>query len=236
MANRWESYFENAARAAETAGARPQRAAAAGAYRAARKAWSAAKKGGNAASAEYKSASDAVGATKGAWEKLRKGEGGLGAGPRGVAWLMRKLGKQGPSLAIGALPLAVPLATRMGMGLVRDIGEPISQLTRGAPLGKPSLDTMLQLQAQAEEAAMQQNIRDREIDKLAAINEQRLMTAAPQVATQILAGRRLPQGAVVIGGRPRTDLLRQFAVQMATDPTYAQAPEAASEQFLGGVQ
>lgn len=46
-------------------------------------------------------------------------------------------------------------------------------------------------------------------------NTQRIMEQKPELAQQLLAGRRLPRGAVVIGGTPRTDILDQVAMSMA---------------------
>ena len=44
--------------------------------------------------------------------------------------------------------------------------------------------------------------------------EQRLQQIAPDLYNRITAGRYLPAGAVVIGGAPRRDLLREFAEAM----------------------
>ena len=42
-----------------------------------------------------------------------------------------------------------------------------------------------------------------------------LATFSPQKYQELLAGKRLPQDAVVFGGTPRTDLLQQFANDVA---------------------
>jgi len=71
-----------------------------------------------------------------------------------------------------------------------------------------------------------ESIRQRQIEQMARVNEQRIMQVAPHLANQLLAGRRLPQGAVVLGTGQRTDLFREFAQQMVTDPRLeAQPPE-----------
>lgn len=44
--------------------------------------------------------------------------------------------------------------------------------------------------------------------------EQRLQQIAPDLYNRIAAGRYLPAGAVVIGGAPRRDLLREFSEAM----------------------
>jgi len=46
-------------------------------------------------------------------------------------------------------------------------------------------------------------------------NAARLAAANPQLYNEVMAGRRLPQGAVVLGGRPRVDLMEELAMSMA---------------------
>ena len=46
----------------------------------------------------------------------------------------------------------------------------------------------------------------------------RLAAASPQTYNQVMAGRQLPQGAVVLGGQPRVDLMEDLAFRMATSP------------------
>lgn len=46
-------------------------------------------------------------------------------------------------------------------------------------------------------------------------NLRRVAQADPAMYAQVMAGRRLPQGAVVIGGVPRQDLLNQLGMAMA---------------------
>jgi len=62
--------------------------------------------------------------------------------------------------------------------------------------------------------------------KLAAVN--------PHLYNQIMAGRRLPQGAVILGGQPRTDLMEQIASGMASNPQLQQPGPAMApqDQFL----
>lgn len=47
------------------------------------------------------------------------------------------------------------------------------------------------------------------------INAQQVASFAPDLAQRVLAGRRLTQGGVAIGGRPRTDLLTELASHMS---------------------
>lgn len=46
-------------------------------------------------------------------------------------------------------------------------------------------------------------------------NARRLAMYAPHLYNQVMAGRKLPKNAVVIGGTPRTDLLEELASSMA---------------------
>jgi hypothetical protein len=54
--------------------------------------------------------------------------------------------------------------------------------------------------------ALQMNIDD---------NLAQLQQKAPDLYMSVAAGRRLPQGAVVIGGVPRQDLLQQLGMSMS---------------------
>ena len=46
----------------------------------------------------------------------------------------------------------------------------------------------------------------------------RLAAASPQTYNPVMAGRLLPQGAVVLGGTPRVDLMEDLALRMASNP------------------
>lgn len=50
---------------------------------------------------------------------------------------------------------------------------------------------------------------------------------SPHLYAQVMAGRILPQGAVVLGGVPRTDLMEELAYSMGTSET----PEEFSSLF-----
>ncbi len=56
----------------------------------------------------------------------------------------------------------------------------------------------------------------RRLQRDMATNAARLASANPELYNRVLAGRRLPRGAVVIGGAPRTDLLEELAYRMAS--------------------
>ncbi len=82
-------------------------------------------------------------------------------------------------------------------------------------------------QARAQQrAAKIQQIRNRERQRDIEKNERKLQQMAPDLYNRISAGRYLPSGAVVIGGVPRRDLIRELAEAMGdgafTPPTEGQ--------------
>lgn len=138
--------------------------------------------------------------------------------------VLRGLSKQGKAVRYGvggALPFALPTIVQGAEGLALDVADPISRAVRGAPIGQLSQDDMVRIQDESEQAMLMESIRQRQVEEMARVNEQRIMQVAPQIANQLLAGRRLPQGAVVLGTGQRTDLFREFARQMTTDPRLA---------------
>lgn len=105
----------------------------------------------------------------------------------------------------------------LGRDLTRPIRESQAENLRGAYrqfMGRPprtqelyELEQQRILRAQAqriEQEALQERI-TRRIAYLAAAN--------PQLYNEVSAGRRLPRGAQVFGGRKRTDLLEQLALR-----------------------
>lgn len=52
------------------------------------------------------------------------------------------------------------------------------------------------------------------MERTLAQNQARLAQANPTLYTSVMAGRKVPTGAVVLGGRPRTDLMRELAASM----------------------
>jgi len=62
-------------------------------------------------------------------------------------------------------------------------------------------------------------------------NQARLAQANPTLYTSVMAGRKVPTGAVVLGGRPRTDLMRELAASM--DSGAFQKKDPLSELLMG---
>ena len=67
-----------------------------------------------------------------------------------------------------------------------------------------------QLSRQVRNASIQENIRR---------NQEILAMRDPHLYAQVMAGRHLPQDAVVLGGAPRQDLMEELAQHMGSLPT-----------------
>lgn len=59
-----------------------------------------------------------------------------------------------------------------------------------------------------------QQLRAERIQQMQSANIERLARLQPELYNQVVAGRRLPEGGVAIGGVPRLDMLQQIASAM----------------------
>lgn len=109
-----------------------------------------------------------------------------------------------PSIALG---VGVPTAL-IGGDLLSGLGSAVKQEFVGF---NRSLDE--EMRRRKVEAS--QAMRARRLQRAMADNMSRLAAANPQLYNQLLVGRMLPQGAVVIGGGKRSDFLDSVAYQMA---------------------
>lgn len=109
-----------------------------------------------------------------------------------------------PSTALG---IGVPTAF-MAKDLLSEIGGAVKQEFTG--FDKSLKDEMRRRKVEASQA-----MRARRLQRAMADNMSRLAAANPQLYNQLLVGRMLPQGAVVIGGGQRSDFLDSVAYQMA---------------------
>lgn len=82
-------------------------------------------------------------------------------------------------------------------------------------LGGPKTRDVLDLEQRIQAAQRARDIEEQARARRAVDNTVNLIRYAPEVANQVMAGRRLPKGAVMIGGRPRVDLMQQLAEQMS---------------------
>jgi hypothetical protein len=120
---------------------------------------------------------------------------------------LKKMSKLGKAGLIGGGVLA---AAEFAPGIIRGVRGSVREITGD----DPTVDALLEdNRTRAVFMAMQQR-KQEQLRRLQQENTNRILQYMPQVANQLLAGRKLPQGAVVIGGQPRTDLLDEVARQM----------------------
>lgn len=137
----------------------------------------------------------------------------IGTAFKGLGSLVGKAGKAGRAIGVdfsgpeAALGIGVPTAL-LGTELLGQVGSAVKEEFTGF-----DKDLRAELRRQRYEAA--QAMRARRLQRAMADNMVRLATANPQLYNQLLVGRAIPNGAVVIGGG-RTDFLESVAYQMAT--------------------
>jgi len=170
--------------------------------------------------------------------------GARGAG-KSAAWLGWG-GKKGrefmgpewmfPGMLLGGSFVAEEIASPLGKGIWGTSGNPLNRLTGGSPdqLALTNMKKEQSLELQMQLASIEQNIKRQQLERSTAQNAARLAATAPHLYNQILAGRQLPQGAVVLGGQPRTDLLEQLSYGMATGQ-FQESPMGAQDDFLSSL-
>lgn len=84
-----------------------------------------------------------------------------------------------------------------------------------ASLGRKALAELMRSQRESELDAARNQATATSMQQAIQMNLSRLQAAAPDVYSAVAAGRRLPQGSVVIGGAPRQDLLNELGRAMA---------------------
>lgn len=94
-------------------------------------------------------------------------------------------------------------------------GFTLAKILQGTPPDMSRLreeeDSARQRSASARIAELLEQAR---MERALAQNQARLAQANPTLYTSVMAGRKVPSGAVVLGGRPRTDLMRELAASM----------------------
>jgi len=68
-------------------------------------------------------------------------------------------------------------------------------------------------------------LRAQKLQQTMASNMARIAALDPHLYNELLVGRSLPRGAVVIGGEPKTDFLEQVAFEMSTGGFQQPEPE-----------
>ena len=103
-------------------------------------------------------------------------------------------------------------------GLAGEAGRTLRAGARESFTGKSITDTMDKFERDQafQQRQMAQQAQYDMVQQELARNAARLAAANPHLYNQIMAGRRLPQGAVILGGNPRTDLMEEIAGGMAS--------------------
>jgi len=125
---------------------------------------------------------------------------------------------------------AIPMMGEIGKSGVQSVGDqigigPESFNLRNAK--RAYADTRRMLEEKRREAIKQQQLRED-----VAINASTLAATAPHLYNQLLAGRRLPKGATVLGGAPQTNLLEELAYRMAQGQFAAGPSSTLSPEYL----
>jgi hypothetical protein len=131
-------------------------------------------------------------------------------------------GSANPVKAVRSGSITQRLAAASGIGMasgfaVEAMGLPVASAIKEMITGEKAQRErqLFQLEQQLMERARMQEAQSRQNQMYIQMNSQNLMTYAPDLAQRVLAGRRLTQGGVAIGGRPRTDLLTELASHMS---------------------
>ena len=75
-------------------------------------------------------------------------------------------------------------------------------------------ESIVRAERDAKSTKIAQLLKQAREEKALGENKQRLAQSAPDLYSAVMAGQRLPKGSVVLGGRPREDLMRQLAASM----------------------
>jgi len=92
----------------------------------------------------------------------------------------------------------------------------------GGPLGIPATyqgeveDTLREAEARARSEKIGKLMEQARVEETIRQNQARLAQVAPDIYTSVMAGRRVPKGSVVLGGRPRQDLMQELAASMGS--------------------
>ena len=108
-----------------------------------------------------------------------------------------------PFLSLAVPGLGLEFGPELGKGFSRDVlGYDDAPQRRAAH----HLMTLQSMTSQARQEEIRRNM---------AMSVQNLASVSPNLFNSIMAGRKVPQDAVVLGGNPRTDLLEEVAMGMA---------------------
>lgn len=124
------------------------------------------------------------------------------------------------------------LAAASGAGLLYGgVVKPLMEAAHDdeAELFRDNNDAALQTQLRGQ--ALAQALRAERLKRNIDANKQLLLQMNPELANQLQAGRRLPRGAVVIGGRKREKSFLDLVAAQLSEGVYNQ-PVPLSEQLM----
>tara|TARA_R100000458_G_scaffold24886_1_gene22409 strand:+ start:2767 stop:3291 length:525 start_codon:yes stop_codon:yes gene_type:complete len=135
------------------------------------------------------------------------------------------MGKRVPHIGLNAETMGITAPSMFyGMPMVYDIAKGGVQAARRSVGGSGGeIQAIRNARAQAEAMQMQQMHMQQQKQGISK-NIAQLAATNPHLYNQILAGRTLPQGSVVLGGKPRVDLLEDLALRMGP-PAQQPAPQ-----------
>ena len=138
-----------------------------------------------------------------------------------------------PGMYLGGSFVAGEIASPLAQGAWYSQANPLNRLTGDSPnqIALANMQKQRTMDAQMYLSQIERQMKKQQLERSTAQNAARLAATAPHLYNQILAGRQLPQGAVVLGGQPRTDLLEQLSYGMAMGQTQ-ESPMGTQEEFL----
>ena len=130
---------------------------------------------------------------------------------------VQEFAKSHPLITAG---LAVPAAGFLSEEVASPISEGFIEGSGGlGGLLGPDSDRLFENEQAAMQRVALDRMRSARIQDMVERNVAAIQRMSPHLYDQILAGRILPQGAVVLGGSPRSDLLEELAYNMGTSST-----------------
>jgi hypothetical protein len=134
--------------------------------------------------------------------------------------LLRNLKKQ---VSVRGRVLGRAAAKNKGTTAAVGAGSVAGMLALSKLLKAPDVETPIQIETAVREAERRarseriaQLIGQSQDERAIMENEARLARSLPDLYTSILAGRSVPAGSIVLGGRPRKDLMRELAASMGS--------------------
>lgn len=117
---------------------------------------------------------------------------------------------------LAALGIVIPSVTAVGGMIGAPIARGISDSLTGREADR-DLSILESGMADYKEGILYKLQKAREREEVER-NMMAVQKAAPHLYNQVMAGRRLPQGSVVLGGQPRQDLMEELATHMGSLP------------------